>query len=94
MATVATTGAGVAETWRELERHRAARSSDRARSTRTPLRAGCSPSSTAWSAARLAERVGRIAAGARYDALGADVVGRRLDPWSAADLLLDEATDR
>jgi hypothetical protein len=42
-------------------------------------------------AARLAERIGRIADGDRYDVLADEVVARRLDPWSAADRLLDQA---
>ena len=45
-------------------------------------------------AARLAERVGRIAAGAALRrSCGDEVVARRLDPWSAADRLLAEAID-
>ncbi len=44
-------------------------------------------------AARLAERVGHIAAGSLHEQVGAEVVARRLDPWSAADRLLAEAID-
>ena len=90
--TIATTGQGVAALWVELERHRDhLRTSGRlevrrAARLRTEL--------DRVVAARLAERVGRIAGGERYDALGDEVVARRLDPWSAADRLLAEAIDR
>jgi LAO/AO transport system kinase len=40
-------------------------------------------------AERLDQRAGRICAGAAFSALHLDVLERRLDPWTAADRLLD-----
>jgi LAO/AO transport system kinase len=89
--TVATTGEGVPALWAELERHRAhLRASGgldlrRASRLRTEL--------DRVVAARLAERVGRIASGAGYERVSDEVVARRLDPWTAADRLLAGAVD-
>ena len=83
----------MAELWAELERHR--RPPARRRQAWRPAgRPACGAELERVVAARLAERVGRIAEGARYEALGDEVVARRLDPWSAADRLLAEAIDR
>jgi len=89
--TVATSGVGVAALWLELERHRRHLDSSGVLATRRASRLLTELDRVV--AARLAERVGRIATGDGYDAVGAEVVGRRLDPWSAADRLLDGATD-
>jgi LAO/AO transport system kinase len=89
--TVATTGQGVAALWADLERHHrhlvesGGLSARRATRLRTEL--------DRVVGARLAERVGRLASGDRYDDLAVEVVARRLDPWSAADRLLAEAID-
>jgi hypothetical protein len=42
-------------------------------------------------AARLAERVVELSAGATYDQARADVVARQLAPWDAADQLVRAA---
>jgi LAO/AO transport system kinase len=88
VATVATTGDGVAEVWAELERHRAhvaatgVLAERRGRRLRREL--------DRVLAARLAERAKTFARGARYDELSAQVAAHERDPWSAADLLLAE----
>jgi LAO/AO transport system kinase len=89
--TVATTGDGVAELWVELEGHRRHLEDSGALVARRATRLLTELDRVI--AARLAERAGRVATGSTYDALGTEVVGRRIDPWSAADRLLDEATD-
>ncbi|MGZ4784506.1 MAG: methylmalonyl Co-A mutase-associated GTPase MeaB [Acidimicrobiales bacterium] len=89
--TVATTGDGVATLWGELERHRRHLRASGGLATRRATRLRTELDRVV--AARLAERVGRIAAGERYEVLGDEVAARRLDPWSAADRLLAEAID-
>ena len=89
--TVATTGQGVPELWADLERHQRHLSGSGALAERRAARLRTELDRVV--AARLAERVGRLAAGDRYEQLGAEVVARRLDPWSAADRLLTEAID-
>ena len=42
-------------------------------------------------AARLMARATEVGSGADFAALRADVLARRLDPWSAADRLLDKS---
>jgi hypothetical protein len=40
-------------------------------------------------AERIDQRAGRLCAGPEFDELQAQVVARTLDPWAAADRLLD-----
>jgi LAO/AO transport system kinase len=91
LATVAPTGEGTVELWTALEAHRGhvevSGQLDRHRSARLAAELD------RVVAARLAERVARLAASDRYDELRAEVTGRRLDPWSAADRLLDASLD-
>lgn len=86
VATVASTGEGVAELWQELRRHHehliasgvlAQRRSDRLAAELQRV-----------VAARLAERVAGLAGTDAYGRLRDEVTARRLDPWSAADRLL------
>lgn len=89
--TVATTGLGVAALWAELERHRRHLADTGRLADRRASRLATELDRVV--AARVAERVGRLAAGERYEQLRDEVVARRLDPWSAADRLLVEAID-
>jgi LAO/AO transport system kinase len=85
--TVATTGDGVRELWVELERHRRHLDASGRRALRRAARLRLELDRVV--AARLAERVERLAAGPTYDVVVDEVVARRLDPWSAADRILD-----
>jgi LAO/AO transport system kinase len=85
--TVALEGSGIDELWRAVRAHGlwAARSGERerrrARRTSRELERIV--------AARLLARATELGEGATFAALRADVDARRLDPWSAADRLLD-----
>jgi len=91
LATVASTGAGTEALWAELAGHQAhsERSGELARRRSDRLAAELDR----VVAARLAERVAGLSSSARYGELRAQVMGHRLDPWSAADRLLDESLD-
>jgi LAO/AO transport system kinase len=89
IATVASTGEGVDQLWSELERHRAHLAATGALDERRAARLAGEVQRVV--AARLAERVMRLSAGDRYEQLRAEVMAGRLDPWSAADHLIDEA---
>ncbi len=89
--TVATTGQGVPAVWADLERHHRHLSESGGLAVRRSSRLRTELDRVV--AARLAERVGRLASGDRYDQIRDEVVARRLDPWSAADRLLAEAVD-
>ena len=91
LATVASTGEGTAELWTALEAHRLHVEASGELGRRRAARLGAELDRVL--AARLAERVARLAASDRYDALRAEVTGRRLDPWSAADRLLEASLD-
>jgi len=91
VATVAATGEGVDELWVELERHRVHLETSGALAERRAARLAGEVERVL--AARLAERVHELAAGAEYERLRAEVVAHRLDPWAAADELLGRALD-
>jgi LAO/AO transport system kinase len=87
VATVAATGDGVPELWQAIEDHRAYAAASgqlverRAARTRQELRDIV--------ARRLEARARELCQGATWEALEADVLARALDPWSAADRMLD-----
>jgi len=88
IATVASTGEGAAELWQAIGRHRAHLiERDLLVSRRT---ARLTDELQHIVAAKLLERARALAAGARFDRLRDDVLARRLDPWSAAELLLGD----
>jgi len=87
VATVASTGAGVDELLIEIERHRAHLIASGALAERRAARLAGELQRVV--AARLAERVAGLAGTPAYEQLRAEVVGHRLDPWAAADRLLD-----
>ena len=84
--TVGETGQGVAELWQAVCDHRTQAEKSgllddrRERRLRDELRAIV--------LSRLDLRARELCGGERYEELEADVLGRRLDPWSAADELL------
>ncbi len=86
VATVATSGDGVADVWDAVLRHRqfAVESGQlqqrRAFRTREELREIV--------AERLREKAREVCTGERWEALSESVVARALDPWSAADEML------
>jgi LAO/AO transport system kinase len=84
---VATTGQGVPELWDAVLAHRAAieRSGELDRRRRFRLQQELRE----IVARRLEQRARAIASGERWDALQGDVADHRLDPWSAADQMLD-----
>ena len=87
LATVAPTGEGVADLWAGLERHWAHLVGSGSLVQRRASRLEGELRRVV--AARLAERVEARSRGAVFDLVRDDVVAHRLDPWSAADRLLD-----
>jgi LAO/AO transport system kinase len=88
LETVATTGDGVADVWSAVRAHHswALASGEHDRRRRRRLRAELHRILTA----RLMARATALGSGATFDRLVGDVLARRLDPWSAADRLLDQ----
>jgi LAO/AO transport system kinase len=86
VATVATTGEGVPELWSALGEHAAwaASSGELERRRQARMESELRRILTA----RLLQRATELAEGRAYDDALAAVLGRRLDPWSAADTLL------
>ena len=91
LATVASSGEGTEALWAELVVHQAhlERSGELARRRGDRLAAELDR----VVAARLAERVAGLSRSARYAELRDQVIDQRLDPWSAADQLLDASLD-
>jgi LAO/AO transport system kinase len=89
ISTVATSGAGLPELWSTMNEalDRLGAGGELAR--RREARLGAELSRVV--AARLAERVVELSAGATYDQARADVVARQLAPWDAADQLVRAA---
>jgi LAO/AO transport system kinase len=86
VATVATTGEGVAELWGALREHAAWASSSGELERRRRVRGEAELRRILT--ARLLQRATELAEGRAYDDAMAAVLDRRLDPWSAADTLL------
>ncbi len=88
LATVASTGAGAPELWDAIRRHRQhlvdAGLLEPRRIART------TDELQRIVAAQLLERAKALAAGTRFEALRDEVLERTIDPWTAADRLLDD----
>ena len=91
VATVASTGEGTAELWAELARHPAHLEATGALADRRAARLAAELERVV--AARLAERVAGLVDEPAYRELRAEVIDRRLDPWSAADRILAASVD-
>jgi len=84
---VATTGEGVADVWGAVQAHRrwSVASGEHERRRQRRLRSELHRILTT----RLTARATTLGSGAAFEGLVDDVLARRLDPWSAADRLLD-----
>ena len=86
IATVGNTGQGVAELWEAVERHRAEITASGVLGQRRDFR--LREELREIVARRLEQRAREICTGDRWETLQADVLARRIDPWSAADEML------
>jgi LAO/AO transport system kinase len=86
VTTVASTGEGVEALWQAVLDHRAYAEKSGLLDERREERLRAELGDIV--AARLAERARRLGVGGGYGRLEADVLARRLDPWSAADAML------
>jgi LAO/AO transport system kinase len=88
IATISTTGEGVAELWDAVTRHHewSVASGDLERRRRARI----TEELLTIVAERLRERARAAGSDAEFEALRDAVVARQLDPWSASDRLLDE----
>ncbi len=93
LVTTAATGAGVVELIEALDRHRASLGEGDARDGEGPRLARAE--AQVWSIVgdRIRDRLGTASHRAAADAILADVARHALDPYAAADRLLDLATD-
>jgi LAO/AO transport system kinase len=87
VAAVATTGDGIDDVWTAVEAHRA--HLEAAGELRDRRRRRAADEITRVIAARLLEEARHLTASEEAAALGEEVADGRLDPWSAADHLLD-----
>ncbi len=87
LTTVATDGAGVAELWDAISRHRAHAEASGLLEQRRQQRAR--QELRAVVAARLGRRARQLCTGTTYEELEQAVLQRKIDPWVAADRLLD-----
>jgi LAO/AO transport system kinase len=86
VATVAHDGTGVPEVWEQVLAHRAAAEADGTLAHRRELRTRQELADIV--ATRLGQRARELCTGDQWEQAAADVVARRLDPWSAADVML------
>lgn len=84
---IATTGEGIAELWAAVLDHRATIEASGELARRRELRVAQELRDIV--ARRLELRARQLATGERWDRLEADVAAHRLDPWTAADEMLD-----
>ena len=84
---VATTGEGVAEYWQAVVDHRAAIEASGELARRRQFRVGEELREIV--ARRLEQRARELATGERWEELQVEVAAHRLDPWTAADEMLD-----
>jgi len=84
---VATTGEGVAEYWQAVVDHRASIEASGELARRRQFRVGEELREIV--ARRLEQRARELATGDRWEQLQLDVAEHRLDPWTAADEMLD-----
>jgi len=87
VAAVATTGQGVPEYWSAVLAHRAAIEASGELARRRQFRVGEELREIV--ARRLEQRARDLTTGERWDQLQLDVAEHRLDPWTAADEMLD-----
>ncbi|HEY7626837.1 MAG TPA: methylmalonyl Co-A mutase-associated GTPase MeaB [Ilumatobacteraceae bacterium] len=87
LSAVATTGEGIVELWTAIVEHRAAIEASGELTRRRQLRAAQELRDIV--ARRLELRARQLATGELWDRLEADVAAHRLDPWAAADEMLD-----
>lgn len=87
LAVVATTGEGVAEYWSAVVAHRAAIEASGELARRRQFRLGEELREIV--ARRLEQRARQLTTGERWDRLRADVAAHVIDPWTAADEMLD-----
>jgi LAO/AO transport system kinase len=87
VATVANDGSGVAELWDKVLEHRAAIQADGTLTKRREQRMRHELSEIV--ATRLGQRAQELCSGEVWEVAAADVVARRIDPWGAADLMLN-----
>ncbi|MEY2582336.1 MAG: GTPase, partial [Ilumatobacteraceae bacterium] len=87
LSAVATTGQGVAEYWAAVVAHRAAIEASGELARRRQFRVGEELRQIV--ARRLEQRARDLATGDRWDQLQLDVAELRLDPWTAADEMLE-----
>jgi LAO/AO transport system kinase len=86
LATVASTGEGVAELWDEIGRHRSHAESSGILAERRTFR--MREELREIVAQRLRDRARELCTGDRWDELTDGVVAHTIDPWSAADAML------
>ena len=86
IATVGTTGEGVGELWAAVEQHRQSITASGELVSRRNSRLRLEMRSIIER--RLEHRAREICTGSNWDALEADVIARSIDPWSAADQML------
>ena len=86
IATVGTTGEGVGELWAAVEQHRQSITASGELVLRRNSRLRLEMRSIIER--RLEHRAREICSGSNWDALEADVIARSIDPWSAADQML------
>ncbi|MDP9463446.1 MAG: methylmalonyl Co-A mutase-associated GTPase MeaB [Actinomycetota bacterium] len=84
---VATTGEGIAECWSAVVAHRAAIEASGELARRRRFRLGEELREIV--ARRLEQRARQLTTGERWDRLQADVAAHLIDPWTAADQMLD-----
>jgi LAO/AO transport system kinase len=87
VATVANDGSGVPELWHQINAHRAAIEADGTLTKRREQRTRQELSEII--ATRLGQRARELCEGDVWERAAGDVLARRLDPWSAADLMLN-----
>jgi LAO/AO transport system kinase len=85
--TVGTDGTGVAELWAQIVAHREHATSSGLLERRRRFRLGAELREIV--ARRLEQRARELCSGERWDQLTAAVLDRSIDPWSAADEMLD-----
>lgn len=87
VSTVANDGTGVPELWDKIQEHRAAISSNGTLVKRRDQRMRHELSEIV--ASRLGQRAKELCRGDVWESAASDVAARKIDPWSAADLMLD-----
>jgi LAO/AO transport system kinase len=87
IATVANDGSGVPELWDQINAHRAGIEADGTLTKRRGQRTRQELAEIV--ATRLGQRARELCSGDVWERAASDVLARRLDPWGAADLMLD-----